>query len=295
MTDPKTSFYAGFLSGLSTRFFVQPFDVAKIRIQVQSEPLAPGAYYSSFRHCLGRIYMEEGLAGLFRGHSTAQMLSISYTATQFFVYENAKKHSIPTTLSAYLAGFVAVFVSQPIDMIRTRLISQGDPKFYSGFPDAVRKIVTNEGFFALWRGINANLLLTPLQTASTFTVYTELSKIESPISYPTVNGAVSGIVSKSIVYPLDLARKRMEVVGFEEGRKKFGKPIESLAPKRFSSLKDMFPKKALVNCLVDLFRTEGIRGIYKGYVPSLAKAATSTGLTFTFYEIFIQLLPNFVD
>lgn len=36
------------------------------------------------------------------------------------------------------------------------------------------------------------------------------------------NGGAAGLFAKLVVYPFDLAKKRLEVVSFEEARSKFG-------------------------------------------------------------------------
>lgn len=40
-------------------------------------------------------------------------------------------------------------------------------------------------------------------------------------------GSLAGLTSKSITYPFDLARKRMQIQGFQDARTGFGKVISS--------------------------------------------------------------------
>ncbi|CAB0028346.1 unnamed protein product [Trichogramma brassicae] len=84
-----------------------------------------------------------------------------------------------------------------------------------------------------------------------------------------VAGCLAGLVAKTIVYPLDLARKRMQIQGFEHGRKGFG---------------GFFRCSGLIHCLVLTVKQEGVAGLFKGLVPSQWKAALMTALHFTFYE-----------
>ncbi len=49
----------------------------------------------------------------------------------------------------------------------------------------------------------------------------------------------------------------------------------------------------LFNCLYLTIKQEGALGIYKGFYPSMIKAAVSSGLTFLFYERFSYFFRKF--
>ena len=40
----------------------------------------------------------------------------------------------------------------------------------------------------------------------------------------------------------------------------------------------------MLDCMTKILRKEGVRGLYKGLAPGLAKAVLSTSLNFWFYE-----------
>jgi solute carrier family 25 thiamine pyrophosphate transporter 19 len=83
--------------------------------------------------------------------------------------------------------------------------------------------------------------------------------------------ATSGVLAKTMTYPLDTVRKRLQVQGFELGRLGMGE-----TPK-YSGMRDCFAK---------IFQCEGYRGFFKGLVPGNLKAALSTLLYFQMYELF---------
>jgi solute carrier family 25 thiamine pyrophosphate transporter 19 len=60
---------------------VQPFDVCKIRYQLQVEKKSL-AKYKSLTGMVATIGSEEGLAAFWKGHMTAQYLSMLYMAIQ---------------------------------------------------------------------------------------------------------------------------------------------------------------------------------------------------------------------
>jgi solute carrier family 25 thiamine pyrophosphate transporter 19 len=96
----------------------------------------------------------------------------------------------------------------------------------------------------------------------------------------TLNGSISGVCAKTIVYPFDLAKKRLQIQGFEDARKNFGKVV------KFTGL---------FNCFYITFKQEGILGIYKGYYPSMLKAAVYSGLIFLFFESFSNIARGVKD
>lgn len=53
--------------------------------------------------------------------------------------------------------------------------------------------------------------------------------------------------------------------------------------------------RGLLDCMVQVAVEEGVRGLFKGLSPSLLKAALSTGLTFFWYEFFLDAMQNLRD
>lgn len=92
-----------------------------------------------------------------------------------------------------------------------------------------------------------------------------------------ISGSCAGVISKTLTYPFDLIKKRLQVGGFEEARLKFG---------------EVRTYHGFVDCVLRIGREEGPRGFFKGLSPSLLKAALSTGFTFFWYEFFISAIVS---
>lgn len=74
------------------------------------------------------------------------------------------------------AGALTSVVCQPVDVLRTRLVGQGQIKVYHGFAHGVQRILLDEGPLALWRGLAPSLILIVPQTAIAFATYEELKR-----------------------------------------------------------------------------------------------------------------------
>ncbi|KAF5399747.1 Mitochondrial thiamine pyrophosphate carrier [Paragonimus heterotremus] len=315
-------FSAGFLAGFMVRFLTQPFDVLKIRFQLQVEPIKrrSGSYYCSLPQAFGRILKEEGLTAFWKGHVPGQLLSMTFCGVEFAVFyglstlpstelQDKQSHSAHhDLLYGIVAGTVATTCCQPLDVMRTRLVAQGRHKVYSGVVRGFIDLVRNEGILALWRGLGPSCMLIAPQTAITFAVYEKIKRSyvtyviaadgsTIPRSLSLVAGCASGLVAKTAIYPLDLIKKRLAVRGFETARQGFGQiPTQYTASsyklplngsRRTFSRTQFYASWA---CLRGILAQEGPLGLFKGWTPSALKATLSTGLTFFFFEQFYQLL-----
>lgn len=52
----------------------------------------------------------------------------------------------------------------------------------------------------------------------------------------------------------------------------------------------MDSSRSLSGCLAQIYRTEGLRGLYKGSLPSIIKAAPAAAVTFSAYELALRML-----
>lgn len=102
--------FAGAVAAFVTRFVCQPFDVLKIRFQLQVEPMScRKSKYMSMPQAVATIFRDEGIAGFWKGHMPGQALSIVYGVAQFWAFEECKDHAKRLNLYYHnenLANFV---------------------------------------------------------------------------------------------------------------------------------------------------------------------------------------------
>lgn len=286
---------AGSVSGLVTRALISPLDVIKIRFQLQIERLSrrdPSAKYHSILQATRQILREEGPTAFWKGHIPAQLLSVGYGAVQFLSFElltelvhratahDAREFSVHFVCGG-LSACMATLTVHPVDVLRTRFAAQGEPRVYKTLRDAVVTMHRTEGPLVFYKGLTPTLLAIFPYAGLQFSCYNFL-KSASEWVVPArgkqnenlrnlLCGCGAGVVSKTLTYPLDLFKKRLQVGGFEQARATFGQV------RRYRGLWD---------CAERVLQEEGAQGCFKGLSPSLLKAALSTGLVFFWYELF---------
>ncbi|XP_015735763.1 mitochondrial thiamine pyrophosphate carrier isoform X1 [Coturnix japonica] len=290
---------AGSASGFVTRVLISPLDVIKIRFQLQIEQLsckAPGAKYHGILQAARRMLREEGVQAFWKGHVPAQLLSVGYGAVQFMTFESLTKlvHNV-TSYNARdffvhftcggLSACTATVAVQPVDTLRTRFAAQGEPKIYHNLHHAVVTMYRTEGPRTFYRGLTPTLIAVFPYAGFQFSFYNILQQFsermipdegkEGGNVKNLVCGSCAGIISKTLTYPFDLIKKRLQVGGFERARAAFGQ---------------VRIYRGLLDCIRQIMREEGPGGFFKGLSPSLLKAAASTGLIFFTYELFCSLL-----
>ncbi|KRX42969.1 Mitochondrial thiamine pyrophosphate carrier [Trichinella murrelli] len=278
---------AGCVSGIFARALCQPFDVLKIRFQLQLEPIrkhhAHGKYFGLFQ-AANTIIKEEGWKSLWKGHMPAQGLSLTYGLIQFLSYElltekafrvipeewsgSAQSRILVSFSCGALSGTLANTVALPFDVIRTRLVAQGEPKIFHNSRHAAKMMFKNEGFASFYRG----LIFSFYELSQTFWnkfIFDHISNSANDVTKAIVCGGAAGVAAKSLLYPLDVLKKRLQVVGFEQARTSFGRT---------------FHYSGFVHCIISTVFQEGYTGLYKGFLPSILKAAASSACGFFFYE-----------
>ncbi|KAF9681219.1 hypothetical protein SADUNF_Sadunf06G0202600 [Salix dunnii] len=185
------------------------------------------------------------------------------------------KLSIPASLIAgACAGVSSTLCTYPLELVKTRLTIQRG--VYNGIVDAFLKILREEGPGELYRGLAPSLIgVIPYAAANYFAydtlrkAYRKFYKQEKIGNIETLLiGSAAGAISSSATFPLEVARKHMQV-GALSGRQVYRNVIHALA------------------CILE---QEGIQGLYKGLGPSCMKLVPAAGISFMCYEACKKIL-----
>ncbi|KAI7987800.1 Mitochondrial adenine nucleotide transporter ADNT1 [Camellia lanceoleosa] len=298
------SLFAGGVAGGVSRTAVAPLERLKILLQVQNPH---SIKYSGTVQSLKYIWRTEGLRGLFKGNGTNCARIVPNSAVKFFSYEEASKGILglyrhqtgkeDAELTPLLrlgagacAGIIAMSATYPMDLVRGRLTVQTEasPRQYRGIFHALSTVFREEGPRALYKGWLPSVIGVIPYVGLNFSVYESLKDWliktrpfglveDSELSVTTklACGAAAGTVGQTVAYPLDVIRRRMQMVGWKDAASLVTGDGKSKAPLEYSGMVDAFRKTV---------RHEGFRALYKGLVPNSVKVVPSIAIAFVTYE-----------
>jgi solute carrier family 25 (adenine nucleotide translocator) protein 4/5/6/31 len=183
-----------------------------------------------------------------------------------------------------IAAGVSKTASAPIERIKLlvqnqdEMIKQGRlSEKYTGVADCFRRTVRDEGFAALWRGNLANVLRYFPTQALNFAFVGTFKKMfnqskdkDGYLMWFLANmasGGMAGASSLLFVYSLDYARTRL--ANDAKSSKKGG------GEREFNGLIDVYRKT---------YKSDGIAGLYRGFVVSCVGIVAYRGCYFGFYD-----------
>jgi solute carrier family 25 2-oxodicarboxylate transporter 21 len=137
----------------------------------------------------------------------------------------SKQEPIPFSVSfaaGAIAGISEILTMYPLDVVKTRVQLQDNTAKgadrYNGMVDCFRKIIKNEGFSRLYRGIAAPILMEAPKRATKFAANDEWGKIyrkmfgvsEMNQSISVLTGASAGATESFVVVPFELVKIRLQ-------------------------------------------------------------------------------------
>ncbi|KAE8136495.1 mitochondrial carrier domain-containing protein [Aspergillus pseudotamarii] len=223
---------AGATGGTCGDMLMHSLDTVKTR--QQGDPHFPPKY-TSMTSSYATIYRQEGfLRGLYGGAVPAFFGSFPGTLIFFGVYEFTKRRMIDSGINAnvaYLSGgffadLAASVVYVPSEVLKTRLQLQGrynNPHFNSGYNyrstrDALRTIIRQEGFSALFHGYRATIYRDLPFSALQFAFYEQEQRLAKEwvgsrdigLGLEILTAATAGGMAGVITCPMDVVKTRIQ-------------------------------------------------------------------------------------
>jgi solute carrier family 25 oxoglutarate transporter 11 len=185
---------SGMLAGAVGAIVGNPADLTMVRMQADGKAPPELRYnYTSVGNGLHRIVREEGILNLWRGSQPTIVRAMLVTAAQLGAYDQFKYLLLTRyklmgdglglhIVASFGAGFVAAVVTNPVDVVKTRIMNQGStagaqaPK-YAGMIDCFVKIARQEGLSGFYKGFVPNFMRLGPQTIMTFIFYEQFVKL----------------------------------------------------------------------------------------------------------------------
>ncbi|KAL1316774.1 hypothetical protein AAHE18_15G089800 [Arachis hypogaea] len=248
---------------------------------------------------------------MFKGNGTNCARIVPNSAVKFLSYEEASRGILwlyrqqtgneATQLNPLMrlgagacAGIIAMSATYPMDMVRGRLTVQTEasPHQYRGIFHALSTVFREEGPRALYKGWLPSVIGVIPYVGLNFSVYESLKDWlirsnplgiakDSELSVITrlACGAAAGTVGQTVAYPLDVIRRRMQMVGWKDAASVVAGDGKSKA--EYAGMVDAFRKTV---------QHEGFGALYKGLVPNSVKVVPSIAIAFVSYEMAKDML-----
>ncbi|XP_063979107.1 solute carrier family 25 member 32 [Diachasmimorpha longicaudata] len=161
-------------------------------------------------------------------------------------------------------GVVSTLMLHPLDLIKIRFaVNDGVTKSvpqYSGLRQAIREIIRLEGWKGLYRGVAPNVLGSGSSWGFYFFFYNSIktwiqggnSKKPLGPSLHMFAAADAGVLTLLMTNPIWVVKTRLCL--------QYKTDVTLSESKRYSGMMDALEK---------IYRTEGVRGLYKGLVPGM--------------------------
>lgn len=298
------------------------------------------------------IIRKEGFLSLWKGNFTAVIHRFPYSAINFASFEAAKSYLSPNKdnrdsslvrlACGAISGGVSCFACYPLDLVRVRLTLGAEQAKQSAGPQVGRfrmsstivttllTILEKDGALGLYRGLSASLIVAIPQYALSFSIYGKTKEILLDTGGIWVNnhghitsygallcGSITGICVSSILFPLDVIRKRMQVSSSPKMQPSSamreikathssgggGSSKEALSKTSMDTLnkfmdsvqqtRNNLGNRGLIYHTQSVYVNDGIRGFYRGLTPELLKVCPMVALTFCSYEFTKELLDDY--
>lgn len=304
-----------------------------------SASLGVGEFSGSVFGSLTRIARTEGVFSLWKGNLTSVIHRFPFSATNFSVYESTRaafkrvgfeEDSFVRLACGALGGGTASLACYPLDLLRTRFAVMdvmpccGKCNMTPGtIIHTATHIVKHEGLSGLYKGCSIGIAVSVPNIAMGFTFFGKCKEIlieneqfldnsrknVTPIG-SAVCGAIAGSISSTIVFPIDVLRRRLQVRNIAEsipstGNKSVPSNLSSAAVPSNSSQQSISASASneRLNGFIQriggrdvacearkIMQKHGVAGFYRGLAPELMKVAPNMAILFCVYEFSMNLL-----
>ncbi|GAM24392.1 hypothetical protein SAMD00019534_075670 [Acytostelium subglobosum LB1] len=178
---------------------------------------------------------------------------------------SAASQGIKDSVAGTVAGAACLFTGHPFDTLRVRLQTSTTKL---GMIECLKNTVEKEGASALYKGVTSPLFGMMFETAVLFVGYGQMKKLlqkdpNKPLELwqYSLCGASAGFAATFVLTPVELIKCRLQV--------------QTTGPPKY---------KGTFDCFVKVLKEDGVTGLYRGIIPTLAREIPGNMAFFGVYE-----------
>lgn len=270
----KEWFAAGFANAI-TSSLLNPMDVAKTRLQ----STISSNHHLTLMHVLKNLYLEGGILGLWTPGLTAsclrEMINSGARAglyctvrDQIHIHLDIDKgndiHLLPKVLAAMSTGTVGAFLSNPVDVVKIRLMT--NPRLYKSTFHAFPEIISKEGILALYKGLIPSTLRGTCIAAGELATYDHSkSLLKSSFQFKEglvlhiTSSLITGLIATTVAAPFDMMKTRAMNSQSNSGYQ-------------------------VVKLFYEIVNKEGMATLFRGWLPSYFRLGPHAFICFPIFE-----------
>ncbi|KIY70872.1 mitochondrial carrier [Cylindrobasidium torrendii FP15055 ss-10] len=280
----------GSAAGMISKVFEHPFDLTKVRLQ--SQVLDASARFSGPLDCLQQTWRKEGIRGLYRGLPAPIVGAMAENASLFLSYREFQNlirayiHPLPSSealpikylcLAAAGAGSITSCLLTPIELVKCKMqvqmLSLKPGQKLPGPLTVLSTVVRETGFRGLWLGHTGTFIRETGGTAAWFGTKEFVAKLFLRNGEPgrrltpwesAASGACAGAAFNIALFPADTVKSAVQTTS-------------ELRP-------ELTGKISFLSTARDMWRAQGIRGLYAGCGVTIARSIPSSAIIFVVYD-----------
>ncbi|CCJ31162.1 unnamed protein product [Pneumocystis jirovecii] len=291
--DETLTAISGALSGVFSSIIVCPLDVIKTRLQLKLSTLVVNRKvqeYQGFFDTLSKIWNENGIRGFYRGLGPLMIGYLPTWAIYFTIYEHCKTiYSrsygsqpgkpvlwIVNMKSAITAGIASSILTNPIWIVKTRLMSQNSYShtYYQNTFDAFQRMYKSEGIFSFYKGLTPSLIGVthvaiqfPLYELLKDIFFINVSNSNQSLCIKVISASLlSKMIASSITYPHEVIRTRIQTQKHYNDSSKI-------------------QYRGIFHTFCRIYNEEGWKSFYSGMGTNLIRAVPASMVTFLTFEL----------
>ncbi|KAA8901933.1 mitochondrial carrier domain-containing protein [Sphaerosporella brunnea] len=271
--EKHAPFWFGGSASCMAAVCTHPLDLVKVRLQTAGK-LSPGMAKTAIN-----ILEREGIRGLYSGLSASLLRQVTYSTTRFGAYDAIKNVMTPPggqqpgfatlVFISFGAGAIGGLAGNSADIINVRMQQDlANPpekrRNYKNAFDGLVRMMREEGPTAMFRGVWPNILRAGLMTASQLATYDQAKALllklpffEDGVTTHFSASLLSGLIATTICSPVDVIKTRVMSSHDAQG---------------------------ILHLLTDITKHEGLKWVFRGWVPSFMRLGPQTILTFVALE-----------